>query len=109
MKKKLLAVMPFIIMPIFLPIYMVLDSLLFVEIFGCGCVPSAQTNVLNIPFNANDFRAVVFTVLTIGLSVWGMYISKRFHKKMTKLFYCFVVISLNVLLTLWVVNTFVWQ
>ena len=109
MNKKLLAAMPFIIMPIFIPIYMALDSSILVEVFGCGCVPSVETNMLGIPFNANDLRSVVFTVLTIGLSVWGMFLSKRFHKENTKHLYCFAVILLNVLLTLWFVNTFTWK
>ena len=81
MNKKLLTAMPFITMPVFLLFYNALDSRFFVEIFGCGCVPSIEANMLGIPFNANDLRSAVFTVLTIGLSVWGMFISKRFHRK----------------------------
>ena len=106
MNKKLLATMPFIIVPTFLPIYMALDGSIFVEVFGCGCVPSIETNMLGIPFNANDLRSVVFTVLTIGLSVWSIFISKKYHIKQS---YCFAVFLLNVILTLWVVNTFTWK
>ena len=109
MKKKIIAVVPFIIMPIFIPIYRILDSLILVDIFGCGCVPSTQTNMLNIPFNANDLRLTVFTVLTIGLSVWSIIISKGFNKKIAKFLYCFAVILLNVILTLYVVKTFMWE
>ena len=43
-----------------------------VEIFGCGCVPSTQANMLNIPFNANDLRMTVFSLLTIVLSIWSI-------------------------------------
>ncbi|MBE6933055.1 MAG: hypothetical protein E7464_06740 [Ruminococcaceae bacterium] len=109
MNKKLLTAMPFIVMPIFLPIYMALDGSILVEVFGCGCVPSIETNMLGIPFNANDLRAAVFTVLTIGLSVWGMFISRRFHRKSTRFFYCLAVILLNAILALWVIKTFVWK
>ena len=79
MKRKLVTILPFVILPISIPIYCVLDNLLFVEIFGCGCVPSAQTNMLNIPFNANDLRQTVFSILTIGLSVWSIIIAKRIN------------------------------
>jgi hypothetical protein len=72
MKKKIIALLPFAIMPIFIPIYMVLDNLILVEIFGCGCVPSTQANMLNIPFNANDLRMTVFSLLTIVLSIWSI-------------------------------------
>lgn len=108
MKKKIVTVMPFIILPIIIPIYRILDSLILVDIFGCGCVPSAQTNMFNIPFNANDLRLTVFSVLTIGLSIWSIIISKTFNRKISKFLYCLAVILLNVILTLWVVKTFMW-
>ena len=108
MKKKIVTILPFIIMIIFIPIYNVLDSIILVDIFGCGCVPSAQTNVLDIPFNANDLRAAVFSALTIGLSIWSVVISKTFNRKIAKLLYCFAAILLNIMLTVWVVKTFMW-
>lgn len=108
MKKGIIAKLPFIILPIIIPIYRIIDSLIFVNIFGCGCVPSSQTNMFNIPFNANDLRLTVFSVLTIGLSVWGIVISQSFYRKITKVLYCLAVTLLNVILTLWVVNTFMW-
>ena len=77
MKKKWIAALPFIVMPIFILPYQILDSLLLVDIFGCGCVPSVQTNMLNIPYNANDLRLTVFAALTVGLSVWSVLIAKR--------------------------------
>ena len=95
-------------MPIFIPIYSILDSLIFVDIFGCGCVPSTQTNMLNIPFNANDLRLLVFWVLTIGLSVWSIVIARTFKRKVAKIAYCIAAILLNVTLTMWIVKTFMW-
>lgn len=108
MKKKIIATLPFIILPISIPIYRILDSLVLVDIFGCGCVPSTQTNMLNIPFNANDLRLAVFSILTIGLSIWSIVISKTFHRKTTKVLYCLAVTLLNVILTLWTVKAFMW-
>ena len=108
MKKKIVAALPFIIMPIFIPIYTILDSNIWVDIFGCGCVPSAQTNMLNIPFNANDLRLTVFSLITIALSIWSCFIAKSFKSKIVKLVYCSSVILLNVLLTVWSVKAFMW-
>jgi len=108
MKKRIVAVVPFLFMPIFIPIYIILDNLFLVDIFGCGCVPSTQTNMLNIPFNANDLRLVVFTALTIGMSVWSVFISKRFNKKMTQYLYFISVFVLNIMLTIWGVKAFMW-
>ena len=108
MKKKLVSILPFVILPISIPVYCILDNLLLVEIFGCGCVPSVQTNMLNIPFNANDLRQTVFSILTIGLSVWSMIIAKRFTKPYSKVLYPLAVALLNVALTLWIIKTCMW-
>lgn len=108
MKRKLVTILPFVILPISIPIYCVLDNLLFVEIFGCGCVPSAQTNMLHIPFNANDLRQTVFSILTIALSVWSIIIAKRINKTYHKVLYALAVVLLNVILSLWVIKAFMW-
>ena len=108
MKKKIKAVIPFITMPIMIPIYCFLDSLVLVDIFGCGCVPSTQTNMLNIPFNANDLRLTVFSVVTIGMTILSVAISKSFQRKSTKFLYRIAVVLLNVILTMWVVKAFMW-
>lgn len=108
MKKKIVALLPFLVMPIAIPVYCLLDNLVFVEVFGCGCVPSAQTNMLNIPFNANDLRLVVFSLVTLALSVWSVFISKRFNKRAVQIIYCLLVVLINVMLTIWVVKTFMW-
>lgn len=95
-------------MTIFIPIYIILDNLILVHIFGCGCVPSTQTNMLNIPFNANDLRVTVFSVLTVGLFIWSIVTAKNFKRKFVKIAYCFTVILLDVILTLWVAKAFMW-
>lgn len=108
MKKKILAVVPFITVPILIPIYSFLDSLILVNVFGCGCVPSTQTNMLNISFNANDLRMTVFSVLTIGMAVLSVIFSRAFPKMFTKILYCTVAIILNMALTMWVAEAFMW-
>ena len=108
MKKKLFIMLPYIIMLIFIPIYEILDNLILVDIFGCGCVPIVQTNMLNIPFNANHLRMTVFSIITIVLSIWSIKISKTLSKKSLKCLYCFAVLIFNVILTLWGVKTFMW-
>ena len=108
MKKIPLPAFPFIVMPVWIPIYWLLDKLILVDVFGCGCVPSVQENMLGIPFNSNDLRLTVFSVLAIGLSVWSIVIAKRFNRIITKLLYCASAILMNALLALWVVKTFLW-
>lgn len=108
MKKKIIAALPFVIMPALIPLYSFLDSLVFVEIFGCGCVPSAQTNMLNIPFNANDLRLTVFSVLTVGLSVWSGFIAKNFKNKIARIIYFFGAVLFNLSIAMWFCKTAMW-
>lgn len=108
MKKKLMPVLPFAIMPVLIPIYNILDSLVFVDVFGCGCVPDSQTNMLNIAFNANDLRRLVFFLLAIALMVWSIVLSKTFRKKYIRVIYCVAVATVNLLLAVWVVKSFMW-
>ena len=108
MKKKLIPVFPFAIMPVFIPVYNILDSLIFVDVFGCGCVPDSQTNMLNIAFNANDLRVTVFFALAILLSVWSAFVAKTFQKKAVRIIYCVAVIVFNLLLAAWVAKNFMW-
>ena len=108
MKKKIIVIIPFLIMSIITPIYRILDNLILVDIFGCGCVPFTQTNMLNIPFNANDLRVTVFSALAIGVSIWSIVISQSFKRTILKFIYCCAVILLNVMLALWVIRTFMW-
>ncbi len=108
MKKKIASIAPFAIITIFIPIYCFLDNLILVKLFGCGCVPSSQTNVFQIPYNANDLRLTTFSVLTIGMFVWSIVIAKTFERKTAKIVYCLAVIVWNIVLTLWSVKTFMW-
>ena len=105
--KKIKILAPFLIMPVFIPLYMMLDSLILVEIFGCGCVPDTQTNLLNVPFNANDLRLLVFAALTVGVTAWSIRISGSFSKG-GRLLYCAAVFVMNLVLTLWIVKTCMW-
>ena len=108
MKKLLPRLLPFLIMPVLIPIYWILDKLILVDVFGCGCVPSVQENMLGISFNSNDLRLTVFAALAIGLSIWSIVIAKTFTGGIKKFLYCLAVITMNALLALWVVKTFMW-
>lgn len=108
MKKVLKNLVPFIFILIFTPIYSILDSLFFVEIFGCGCVPIAQTNMLNIPFNANNLRRLVYSVLTIAMVILAVKFSKSFSSKYIRILYCVAVFLVNAAVSLWVCSIMMW-
>ena len=108
MKKLLPRLLPFLIMPVLIPIYWILDKLILVDVFGCGCVPSVQENMLGISFNSNGLRLTVFAALAIGLSIWSIFLAKIFKRKIAKILYCLAAVAMNGLLALWFVKTFMW-
>lgn len=108
MKKYILRTLPYLVMPVFTPFYILLDKVLLVDIFGCGCVPSTQTNMLNIPFNANDLRWTVYFLLTIGMTFLGLRFSKALQHKWTKIVYVAGIPAFNLILTFWICRMFMW-
>ena len=76
--KKALLTLPYLLIIFITPFYNILDSKIFVDVFGCGCVPIAQTNMLNIAFNANDLRRLVYTIISVLMLLLGIKISNNF-------------------------------
>lgn len=82
--KKLKLLLPYFALVPVIPVYMLLDRNVFLKIFGCGCVPSAQSNMLNIPFNANDLRYVIYWILTALITLWAAKMSRHFNNRTLK-------------------------
>ena len=79
---------PFWMIPALTPLYLILDSALLVKVFGCGCVPEAKTNMLNVALNANDLKRIVFAVLVVLVVFLAVMFSRDFEKKLSRVFYC---------------------
>lgn len=107
-KRKVVAALPYLVMPLMTPIYNILDSKIFVEVFGCGCVPVAQSNMLNIDFNANDLRRTVYSIVACLMLAWGIHISKAFKDRTAKVIYCVTIFVFNIVLTNYICRMFMW-
>ncbi len=97
-KKGFLISLPYLLMIFITPIYSILDQNIFVKVFGCGCVPSAQTNMFNIAFNANDLRLVVYVIITLIMTILGIFFTKKLKSKREKATYIATIILFNSLL-----------
>ena len=106
--KNAIKALPYLLMIFITPFYNFLDQKVFVEIFGCGCVPVAQTNMFNIDFNANDLRRVVYSVITIAVFVLGIILSKKIESKSKKTIYLITILVFNVLLALKTCQMYMW-
>lgn len=107
--KKTLLSLPYLLMIFITPIYNMLDQKIFVDIFGCGCVPYTQMNMLNIDFNANDLRMVVYNIIAILISILGIILSKNFTTKKNRIIYILTIILFNFLLAFKICRLYMWK
>ena len=107
--KKAILALPYLLMSFITPFYNILDSTVFVEVFGCGCVPTVQTNMFNIDFNANDLRFVVYNVIAILMLILGIKLSKKFNSKKVKIIYNITIIIFNILLAAIICKRYMWN
>lgn len=106
--KNVIKALPYLLMIFITPFYNFFDQKVFVEIFGCGCVPIAQTNMFNIDFNANDLRRLVYSVIAILVFVLGIFLSKKIESKKKKTIYILTILLFNILLALKICQMYLW-
>lgn len=106
--KKIILSLPYLLMIFLTPIYNILDQKIFVEIFGCGCVPYTQTNMFNIDFNANDLRLLVYNILAVAITVLGLFLSKEVESKKIKIIYILTIFVFNILLAFKISQLYMW-
>ena len=99
---KIILSLPYLLIIFILPFYTFLDQHVFLQIFGCGCVPIDQTNMLNIPFNSNDLRLVIFSILIAVCTILGTILSKRINNKLLKVIYILLILVINVPFSLFI-------
>lgn len=107
--KKFKLILPFLIIPIITPIYLYLHVNVFIDIFGCGCVPSTETNILNIPFNTNDLRLVVYAILIILATALSVIFSKSFEDKKKRFWYCAITFITATFISLIACSLYIWK
>lgn len=106
--KKLIRMLPYLLMIFITPIYNILDQKIFVEIFGCGCVPYTQTNMLNINFNANNLRLAVYNIMVVIMTILGTVLSRNFESKKNRIIYISTIILVNLLIAFKICRLYMW-
>lgn len=108
-KRKLFLYLPFFALLVITPLYTFLDMSIFVKVFGCGCVPSTQTNMLKIGFNSNDLRITVYLLMTIIIVIYGIKQSKKIENRYFKYLYIVSIIIFNLLIAYSINKAFMWM
>lgn len=106
--KKAIRMLPYLLMIFITPIYNILDQKIFVEIFGCGCVPYTQTNMLNINFNANNLRLAVYNIIVVIMTILGTVLSRNFESKKNRIIYISTIILVNLLIAFKICRLYMW-
>lgn len=65
--------------------------------------------MLNINFNANDLRIVVYSVITIFMCILGILLSRKLPNKKTKVIYVITILLVNILLSFMVCEINMWM
>ena len=107
--KKAMMVLPYLYLLFITPLYNLLDRYIFVEVFGCGCVPSTQTNMLNISFNANDLRTLVYFFSAVWMAIMGALNSKNFKNSNLRILYIFTIIICNLTVAYTIIENYKWN
>lgn len=101
MKNKVKLILPFPLFAVFFFLYSFLDGAVFVNVFGCGCSENA--------FNANDFRWVVYGLLTVGMTALSVLLSKSVADRRKRILYCAAVLAFYCCLSLFICKTMIWK
>ncbi|MCI8519350.1 MAG: hypothetical protein HFJ51_04630 [Clostridia bacterium] len=64
--------------------------------------------MLNINFNANDLRLVVYMVMAVLISILGIVLSKKFENRKNKIIYVVAVVIFNLILALQICRLYMW-
>lgn len=107
--KKAIMVLPYLYLLFITPLYNLLDRYIFVDVFGCGCVPSTQTNMLNISFNANDLRTLIYFSSVILMTIIGVFNSKNFKNSNLRILYIFTIIIWNLIVSYTIIENYKWN
>ena len=107
--KKAKYILPYLILIFITPFYELLDKLLFLKVFGCGCVPETEKNMLGIGFNANDLRITFYFLLSIFIFWYSFKLSKGFKRKDEKIVYGVSTLIINLFVIYFINKIFMWM
>ena len=107
--KKAKYILPYLILIFITPFYELLDKLLFLKVFGCGCVPETNKNMLGIGFNANGLRITCYFLLSIFIFWYSFKLSKDFKRKDTKIVYGVSTLIINLFVIYFINKIFMWM
>ncbi len=107
--KKAKYILPYLILIFITPFYELLDKLLFLKVFGCGCVPETNKNMLGIGFNANDLRITCYFLLSIFIFWYSFKLSKDFKRKDEEIVYGVSTLIINLFVIYFINKIFMWM
>ncbi len=111
---KLVALMlsPLLLFAVLAPLYGWLNSELIVDIFGCGCPQiNEQGEIIHPSFNANDFTAIFWCVITLCVTAIAVFIAiKKIprQKMWLRAVYIMGMVAVSLLITYYLYQTMMW-
>ncbi len=82
-KEILILVMPLLLFAVLLTPYSWVNREFIVDWLGCGCPTlDSNGNMIESRFNANDFTALFWVFVSLCVTVWAIFLSRRISKNM---------------------------
>ena len=112
MKQVMKLMIPVLVFPmLFLP-YQMLNSFVIVEWLGCGCPKvDASGEMIHDYFSANDFTAIFWLVIAVGVTALSGFLSKDIfkEKKWIRVIYTAGIFVVSVLAAYMMIPLMMWS
>ena len=92
--------------------YSLLNSTVLVKWLGCGCPKvDASGELIHDYFSANDFTAIFWLVIAIGVMVLSWFISRDvfLEKKWARVVYVAGVFGVSLIAAYWIIQRMMWN
>lgn len=110
-KNMIKLIAPLLTFPIlFLP-YQLLNSAVIVKWLGCGCPKvDASGEMIHDYFSANDFTRIFWLVITVGVTVFSWFVSKKvLGKNRVRVLYDAGIFVVSLFVATWMTGQLLWS
>ena len=112
LKSFMKLILPIICFPIFAVPYQFLNSNMLVKWLGCGCPKvDASGEMIHDYFSANDFTAIFWTVIAIGVTILSVFLSKEIfkEKKWARILYILGMFMVSLFVAYMMIQSMMWN
>ena len=110
LKNIIILLLPLLLFAVLVVPYGYLNSVYFVDIFGCGCPQIDENgNMVENTFNANDVTAIFWFCVTVVVTVLSGFLSVRLPKLWMRIVYTVAMFGISLAITYSLIQSMMWN